>query len=128
MGERRYRLTEIAERDVRDILRESARQFGPVQRRNYAALIDEAATLIADQPERPGSRMRDELADGLRSFHVELAARRRGAATHVLFYLEGRLEDGRDGVIIVRVLHERMDPLRHIGAGLGTLSNAATWH
>jgi plasmid stabilization system protein ParE len=31
-----------------------------------------------------------------------------------LYYLRGRLDDRRDGVIIARVLHERMEPLRHL--------------
>jgi len=74
--------------------------------------------MIAENPERVGSRPRDELAMGVRSFHIELAARRRGAASHVLYYLRGRLDNDRDGVIIARVLHERMEPSRHMARGL----------
>lgn len=37
----------------------------------------------------------------------------------MLYYLSGIIEDGRDGVIIVRVLHEAMEPARYIArAGL----------
>jgi toxin ParE1/3/4 len=107
-------LTEAAAKDVVDILRETARQFGRLQRRRYSALIGRAIRMAAENPERPGSRQRDDLAGGLRSLHVELAARRRGAASHVVYYLRGRLDDGRDGVIIVRMLHDRMEPLRHL--------------
>ena len=74
--------------------------------------------MVTENPERSGSRQRDDLATGVRSLHVELAARRRGAAAHVLYYLRGLLDDGRDGVIIVRVLHDRMEPLRHLTRGL----------
>jgi toxin ParE1/3/4 len=74
--------------------------------------------MVAENPERAGSRQRDDLATGVQSLHVELAARRRGAAAHVLYYLRGCLDDGRDGVIIIRVLHDRMEPLRHLTRGL----------
>jgi toxin ParE1/3/4 len=109
-----YRLTEAAASDISVILRETTRQFGPLQRRRYAALIPRAIEMAAEQPDRPGSRPRDELATGLRSLHVETAARRRGAAVHVVYYLGGLLEDGSHGIIVVRVLHERMEPLRHL--------------
>lgn len=101
-----------------DILHESERQFGRVQRKRYAELIERAVQLVADEPKRGGFRGRDELASGLRSFHVELAARRRGAGSHVLYYLRGQLGDERAGEIIARVLHERMEPLRHMTRGL----------
>jgi toxin ParE1/3/4 len=108
------RLTEAAASDISQILRETTRQFGSVQRRRYAALIMRAIELAADRPDRPGSRSREELAAGLRSFHIEMAARRRGAGAHVVYYLRERLEDGHDGIVVVRVLHERMEPLRHL--------------
>jgi len=113
-----YRLTEAAAQDVVDILRETVRQFGRLQRKSYAELIERAIQMVADNPERPGSRQRDDLANGVRSFHVEFAARWRGGASHVLYYLRGRLDDGREGVIIARVLHDRMEPLRHMTRGL----------
>jgi len=70
--------------------------------------------MVAENPERPGSRQREELAQSVRSLHVELAARRRGAASHVLYYFRGQLDDGREGVVIARVLDDRMEPLRHL--------------
>lgn len=97
-----------------DILRETSRRFGPLQRQRYADIIGKAVRMVADDPERPGSRGRDDLAPGVRSFHLEIAARRRGAASHVLYYLRGRLDDGIEGVIIVRVLYDGMEPLRHL--------------
>ena len=70
--------------------------------------------MFADDPSRPGSRRRDELGPGVRSFHIELAGRRRSAAAHLLYYVQGTLDDGRDGTIILRVLHDRMDAARHV--------------
>jgi toxin ParE1/3/4 len=109
-----YQFTEAADADVEHILRESGRRFGPQQRETYARLIDQAVRMVAEDPERPGSHGRTELGAAIRSFHLELAARRRGAACHILYYLRGRLDDGTQGIIIARVLHEAMDPTRHV--------------
>jgi len=109
-----YQLAEAARADVADILRQTVRRFGPLQRRRYGRLIEAAAEMIGLDANRTGSRSRDELLPGLRSFPIERAARRRGSAAHVLYYLPGTFDDGREGVIILRVLHERMDPARHI--------------
>ncbi|HSV29604.1 MAG TPA: type II toxin-antitoxin system RelE/ParE family toxin [Candidatus Omnitrophota bacterium] len=107
----RYRLTRAADLDIESILRDSARMFGPIQQQVYASLLDAAARMVAEQPDRPGSRDRKELGKGVRSFPVSLAANRSGAAAHVLFYLPDP-----DGATIVRVLHEAMDPLLHLEA------------
>lgn len=110
----RYQLTEAADADVADILRESERMFGPRQRDIYAEIIGKAAHMVASEPEGPASRNRDELLPGARSFHLELAAGRRGGASHHLYFMKGILGDGNEGTIILRVLHERMDPHHHI--------------
>jgi toxin ParE1/3/4 len=109
-----YRLTPAADQDIADILRETGRMFGPIQRARYAALLGRAADLVAAEPECGGSRRRDDLGPGVRSFHVELAASRRGAACHILYYLRAPLEDGSEGIVIARVLHKSMEPARHL--------------
>jgi toxin ParE1/3/4 len=114
-----YRLAPAAEGDVEAILRETARLFGPQQRAVYSALIARAFDLVAAEPQRPGSRARDDYSPGLRSFHVGYAARRMRAAAHVVFFERGMMEDGQPGVVIVRVLHEHMDPELHIEGGAG---------
>jgi toxin ParE1/3/4 len=108
---RRYRLTEIADADIDGILRYTAQQFGPLQQDRYAELIERAATMVATVPEHPLSRARDELGRGVRSLHVERVAKRRGAASHVLFY---KIDVRGEGIIILRVLHESMEPIRHL--------------
>ncbi len=109
-----YRYTRTAGADIAGILRYTTTRFGRRQRLRYAELIDRAAEMIAEDPMQPGSRQRGEVAPGVRSFHVELAGRSRGAAAHVLYYIEQQQDDGNADVLILRVLHERMDPIRHI--------------
>jgi toxin ParE1/3/4 len=114
-GVPRYKYSRTADRDLEAILQFTANRFGQSQRQRYAELVDMAAALLGADPMRIGSRPRDDLGPGIRSFHIELAGRRRGAAAHVLYYVPTTLPDRQQGVIILRVLHERMDPARHLG-------------
>jgi toxin ParE1/3/4 len=116
-----YRFTETAEADIEDIQAYSLRQFGPVQTAAYGRLIDTAAQMLGESPMRPGSRAREELREGVRSFHLELAAGRRGAASHVLYYVVGPMEDGTSGAVIIRVLWEGMEPGPRVAIGLDDL-------
>ncbi|MGO8918294.1 MAG: type II toxin-antitoxin system RelE/ParE family toxin [Stellaceae bacterium] len=110
MSGRTYRLTELADADIDEILTYTHREFGPRQFEAYWAFIDKAGQLVGENPLRPSSRRRDELGQGVRSFHIEIAAGRRGAASHVLYYISGALEDGTPGAVILRVLGEGMEP------------------
>jgi toxin ParE1/3/4 len=110
----RYGLSRQATADLASILVETARLFGPAQQRKYAELIIAAVKLVAAEPERVGSKARDDLRTGLRSLRIERAAGRSRAASHVLFYRVESLDDGLPGVMILRILHDRMDPERHI--------------
>jgi toxin ParE1/3/4 len=109
-----HRLTGPAERDILDILRATRTMFGTAQLRSYAALIDKAILMVAENPDRPGMLPRPELGPDVRLFHLELAAGRRGAAAHCLYYTTGQLPDGTIGTIILRVLHEGMEPRRRV--------------
>lgn len=106
----RHKLTEPAERDIRGILRDTIKMFGPMQMQAYARLIDGGIEMVADSPDRQSSLERSELVPGVRLLHLELAAGRRGAAAHCLYYMTGKLSDGSTGTIILRVLHEHMEP------------------
>jgi toxin ParE1/3/4 len=81
-----YAPTDEADADLDRILTESARRFGAAQCERYTALIRAAILKVAALPERLGSRDWSDLEPGLRSYPVALAARRRGAAVHILFY------------------------------------------
>ena len=119
-----YEMTEPAARDVREILRETLKSFGTLQLEAYGQVIEKAMMLVGEDPERPGSLDRAEVAPGVRLFHLELAAGRRGAAAHCLYYTTGRMSNGTVGTIILRVLHEGMEPRHRIARALRTPSPA----
>jgi len=111
----RFRLARPAEIDLAEILSVSAERWGAEGRRRYAAALAAAMRQVASEPEGPLTRKRPELRRFIRSFHVRHArVSGEGAKVkrpvHVLYY-----RVARDGVIeIIRVLHERMDPSRHV--------------
>jgi toxin ParE1/3/4 len=117
-----YEVTKPAERDIRAILRETLSTFGTWQLDAYAQIIEKGMALVGEDPERPGSIDRSEIAPGVRLFHLELAANRRGAAAHCLYYTIGRMSNGVIGTIILRVLHESMAPRYKVASSLGTFA------
>jgi toxin ParE1/3/4 len=106
----KFVLTASAERDIRTILQQTLTMFGPTQVAAYANIIRQGITLVTEDPYRAGSSDRGALAKGVRQFHLKLATPRGGGASHHLYYVTGRLQDGSEGIIIVRILHKRMDP------------------
>jgi toxin ParE1/3/4 len=117
----RYRLTDLADADISEILTYTLREFGPVQFEAYWGFIDKAGQMVGADPMRPSSRPRDDLGEAVRSFHIEIAAGRSGAASHILYYVQNRLEDDVAGVIILRVLWEGMEPRPLVARGLTEL-------
>ena len=109
-----YRLSEAARSDVSEILHDTVQRFGVRQRRTYQGLMEQAAGMVAEAPDRGGSRQRSDLGSGIRSFHIELAAARRGAAAHVLYYRINESDPALPRVLILRVLHQAMEPGRHL--------------
>jgi toxin ParE1/3/4 len=105
--------TAAARRDIKAILLQSSRRFGPAQRQAYSNLIQKTLRRIAEEPLCIGSKSIEELRSGLRSFHVAHVAGRQSAAAHVIYYSAARLGETWS-VTIIRVLHDRMDPERHI--------------
>ena len=115
----RFRLSPLARADLAQILATSVERWGIEGKRRYAAVLAAGMRKVAAEPEGPTTRDRVELFRGIRSFHLRNA--RAGDAgpkvrrpVHVLYY-----RVVRPGLVeIVRVLHERMEPSRHIGADL----------
>jgi toxin ParE1/3/4 len=110
----RFRLSLLARGDVARILTTSAEHWGIDGRRRYAAVIAAGMRKVAAEPHGPTTRDRAELSRGMRSFHLRHApagkAEKVKAPAHVLYY-----RAVRPGLVeIVRVLHERMEPSRHI--------------
>ena len=111
----RYRLSRPAQADLVDILATSGERWGIEGRRRYAATIATAMRKIAADPIGPATRDRAELLRGVRSFHARHARSddpdiKVRQPVHVLYY-----RVVQDGLIeIIRVLHERMEPSRHL--------------
>lgn len=109
-----YLITDAAKQDFKAILKETRELFGPRQRAIYKRLISEAVKMLAAEPTRGGSWDRGGIIPGLRAFHLEHAADKSGAAAHMLYYAVERLTDGSQRVVILRLLHESMEPRMHI--------------
>jgi toxin ParE1/3/4 len=107
-----YELTELAERDIKGILRETYKMFGDHQLIAYTNIIELGLTMVGEDPERAGAIRRPELGDGIRLFHLEHAAGRSGGAAHCLYFTTGPTRKGAIGTLILRVLWEGMEP-RH---------------
>lgn len=111
----RYRLSAPAQADIADILKSSEAQHGADARVRYRALLTAAMRRTAADPQGLSSVARDNLLTGLRSFHIRHSrdeSREPPVAhpVHVIFY-----RVAAPGLIeIVRVLHERMEPGRHV--------------
>jgi toxin ParE1/3/4 len=115
----RFRLSPLARADLAQILATSVEQWGIEGKRRYASVLAAGMRKVAAEPEGPTTRDRVELFRGIRSFHLRHARASDAEAkvkrpVHVLYY-----RVVRPGLVeIVRVLHERMEPSRHIGADL----------
>jgi toxin ParE1/3/4 len=111
----RFRLSRLAQADLARILATSAERWGIEGRQRYAAMLATAMRKVAVDPEGPTTRARAELATGLRSLHLQYARAEAAKAkvrrpVHILYYRVITPEL----IEIVRVLHERMDPGRHL--------------
>ncbi len=111
-----YRISNAARTDIVDILRSSQLQFGGAARHRYQALILTALQEIAALPQRIGTAGRDDIAPGLRSYHLthsRQSARQSRAYVkkprHIVFY---RVLTG-DVIEVVRLLHDAMDVQLH---------------
>ncbi len=93
-----YQLSDEAARDIEGILHHSVQCFGAVQAERYFEALKECIELLADNP-NIGHSAEDILPDYLRFPHE----------SHVIFY-----KTLSSSILIVRILHERMDPKKHI--------------
>lgn len=96
---RNVRLAKLADRDLREIYKYSARQFGEAQAERYYDGLWRCFLFLAEHPTI--GRLRTELSPPARSHHHQ---------RHVVFY-----DVAEDHILIIRVLHERMDVGRHLG-------------
>jgi toxin ParE1/3/4 len=109
MAKRKCRvcLGAVAEIDFANILKWTAENFGPRQARVYRDTIVQAIGELANGPDIAGSRVRNEILQGLRTLHVARHGRR---GRHLLLY---RVTADRT-IEIARILHDGMDLSRHV--------------
>ena len=96
----RVRLGALAEIDFASILKWTTENFGPRQAAIYRDTLLKAIGELANGPDVPGSRARDEIMSGVRTLHVARHGRR---GRHLLVYRA-----------IGRTLHDQMDLQRHL--------------
>jgi toxin ParE1/3/4 len=103
----RVRLAAVAEVDFANILGWTTEKFGTRQAAIYRDTLLQAIGELANGPDVPGSKARNEIMRGLRTLHVARHGRR---GRHFLLYrvVEGRI------IEIGRILHDQMELQRHL--------------
>ena len=92
------RVSGPAKRDLERIGEYTRREWGAGQKRKY---LDQLRNALASLRDRPGiGAPRNEIDKGLRAYPV---------GRHIIFYRETE-----DALLIVRVLHQSMDPEFHL--------------
>ncbi len=92
-----YELSEAAAKDIEDILDRSVVDFGPLQTERYYDSLKRCLELLGENPGMGGAA--EDIRSGYRRFAHQ---------SHVIFYRTyGR------GILVVRILHERMDVSQH---------------
>ena len=99
----RFRISHSANADLSDIAIYTKDTWGSDAALNYLDVLQDLMAQLAETPKL--GKACNGLAEGLRSFQYQ---------SHVVFYLE---EKG--GIVIARVLHERMNAPLHFDASTG---------
>jgi toxin ParE1/3/4 len=97
----RFYLTNAAKADLKEIGRYTRQEWGVAQRDKYLGMLDGCFHSIALAP-----------LCGLACDDIREGYRKRSAGSHVVFFRQVG-----DLIEIVRVLHSRMEPERHISDG-----------
>jgi toxin ParE1/3/4 len=79
----------------------------------YSSIISRAFSLLLDYPD-------PEIREGVRSFHLELAAGKRGAASHIIYYRVRPDSEGERELLVLRLLSDWMEPKYRVSRALGT--------
>ncbi|ETW93077.1 MAG: hypothetical protein ETSY1_40825 [Candidatus Entotheonella factor] len=88
-----FQLTRKARDDLRSIGRYTQTTWGREQRSRYLSRLDAAFHALAESPEMGPAC--DDIREGYRKYRV---------GRHLIFYRQSDV-----GIIVVRILHERMD-------------------
>lgn len=95
---RRYRLTPAAVRDLSSIWDYAEQRWDIRQAETYVSEIMAAIERIAENPGR--GRTCDDIRQDYRRYAI---------GSHLVFYVARH-----DAVDVVRIVHQRMDPTRHL--------------
>jgi len=93
-----YRLTPAAQRDLSEIWDFTGERWDIRQAETYIDEIRAAIERVTEDPRRGHSC--DEIRPGYRRYSI---------GSHLVFYIETA-----DSVDLIRILHQRMDPTRHL--------------
>jgi toxin ParE1/3/4 len=101
------------------IMKWSLKEFGEAAALRYDALMNQALTDIADDPERPGVQQRSDLAEGVLVYHLRFSRGRAKSAPGVVrnprhFLIYRRRHDHTTVIDILRILHDSRDLARHL--------------
>ena len=94
----RYQFTDKAERDLKGIIDYTVQEWGVSQANTYLDGLETRALILAENPDLGTTR--ETLSEGLLSFPYE---------SHILYY-----KKHARGIVVVRILHQHMDPLKHL--------------
>lgn len=93
-----YRLTPAAERDLETIWTHTRLRWGVVQANRYTDILTAAFSEFAQSPKTAAA-----------CDHIRPGYRRRSVERHTIYFRITAY-----GIAIVRILHDRMDALRHL--------------
>ncbi len=93
-----YRLSPVAERDMEQIWRTTAKTWGVDQAHRYTDKLAAAFEALAEAPDRA------QACD-----HIRAGYRRRNVERHAIYFRKTA-----SGIDIMRILHDRMDATRHL--------------
>ena len=94
----RIRLTPAARDDLSSVWDFTCDRWDARQAKTYLLDINEAFERLATDPER--GRHCDDIRSGYRKYP---------AGSHLIFFVAHE-----DGIDVIRILHQRMDPTRHL--------------
>ncbi len=94
----RYQFTDRAEHDLEGIIDYTVQEWGVSQANTYLDGMESRAQPLAENPDL--GTPRETISAGLFSFPY---------GSHILYYKK----HARD-IVIVRVLHQHMDPVKHL--------------
>lgn len=93
-----YRLTPAAQSDLAEVWDFTKERWDVRQAESYVVEIRTAIERAAEDPRR--GRACHEIRSGYRRYSI---------GSHLVFFIETT-----DGVDVIRILHQRMDPTRHL--------------